>query len=118
MTSFSIERIPAMVNTRQDRCIENWKHIRLQADGKHTFLDDVAKAAKKKLSPDKYATVQNWGEMSHSKLMHGHAQKNRFSPGDRLTVLAEAIKIDKRRNIPAPGTYSKFPQARVLQVPK
>ena len=112
------ERIPPPLNQRKDLCIENWKNIGTQPGGKKTFLDDVARDAKKKLSPVLYAKVEDWAQMSQSKLMHGHGLKNKFLPGSRQTVLAEAIVLDKRRNIPAPGAYNNLPKERVLQVPK
>ena len=35
-----------------------------------------------------------------------------------MTSTEEAMKIDKRRNVPAPGVYNNMPKDRVLQVPK
>jgi hypothetical protein len=78
----------------------------------------VTREAKKKLSPVIHSTIENWGQRSNSKLLHGHASKNKFFPGDRQTFLAEAIKNEKRRKIPAPGAYENMPKANVLQVPK
>jgi len=39
-------------------------------------------------------------------------------PGKRVTSTEEAIKTDRKRNVPAPGIYNNMPKERVLQVPK
>lgn len=113
-----LERIPPPINGRKDRCIHNWKAYKLESNGKKTFLDDVKREAKKKLSPVLYAKVENWAEISNSKMLHGHGHKNKIHPGNRVTFVDEAVKFDKRRHIPAPGTYNNLPKDRVLQVPK
>ena len=38
--------------------------------------------------------------------------------GSRVTSTEEAIKVDKRRNVPAPGHYNNMPKDNVLQIPK
>ena len=109
-----IDRIPAPLNQRTDRCIEAWSNQKQAKSGKHTFLDDVARDAKKKLSPVIYAKVEDWSKMSQSKMIHGHLQKNKVHPGKRVTSTEEAMKNDKRRNVPAPGVYNNMPKERVL----
>lgn len=113
-----IDRIAPTFTLRKDIHIHNWKAYKKEEQGKRTFLDDVARDAKKKLSPVLYAKIDNWAEMSQSKMNHGHALKDKFHPGQRVTFVEEAIKFDKRKHIPAPGVYNTLPKERVLQVPK
>lgn len=84
-SSVLIDRIPPPLNGREDRCIDSWQKYRLEKNGKHTFLDDVARDAKKKLSPVIYSRVENWSQLSQSKLIHGHMQKGKMHPGNRIT---------------------------------
>jgi hypothetical protein len=45
-------------------------------------------------------------------------QKGKMHPGTRITSTEQAIKIDKRKNVPAPGKYENMPKERIQKVPK
>lgn len=69
------------------------------------FLDPIIKIEDKKLDPVKYAAHINWGNVLENPIEQGHSKKGKFQPRDRPLMTNELVNSEKKRNIPAPGTY-------------
>lgn len=69
------------------------------------YLDPVMKIEAKKLDPGKYSKHKKWGESLENVIEQGHPRKGKFQPRERPLMTDEYIKSEKKRNIPAPGTY-------------
>ena len=56
--------------------------------------------------------------MSANKSIHGHDKKLKFYPGSRITIPAEEMRIQKKKNIPAPSAYNNLPKPNHLGLAK
>ena len=80
---------------------------------KKCYLDDIIRVEKKKIGPQQYAQQIKWSDDCRSVLKHGHSHKDEFSKHDRVTVTSEYITQQKRKGVPAPGTYDPKRQDRL-----
>ena len=56
--------------------------------------------------------------MSVNRIIHGHDRKLKFNPGSRITIPAEEMKIQKKKNVPAPNAYNNLPLKNHLGLAK
>ena len=72
---------------------------------KTSFLDPIIKAEKVRLAPTAYATHSNWGSEHKNQYNNGLAKKGVFQPRERPLFTGDKMHEEKRKGVPAPGTY-------------
>ena len=93
-------------NDNKMQFVSNWKARKIPEKGKYSYLDDVIKANKHKVSPQQYAKQEDWKERETSVQRHGHAHKDEYRKGPRETLNSQIMKEAKLKGIPAPGHYN------------
>ena len=90
--------------------VANWKSRKVLEKGKYSYLDDVIKLSKTKVSPTQYAGQEDWKVRTASVASHGHPHKDEFRKGARETLNSQIMKEAKAKGFPAPGHYNTVSQ--------
>ena len=101
----------------------NWKNQSSKAPkrgspGRATFLDDVIEASRKKGPGKVHSSLPNWAQEHASTALQGHPHKDEFLKAPRRTIPDEVFAEQKRRHVPAPGTYDAEKPHKILSIPK
>lgn len=88
-----------------------WKNM----PTKSCYLDDICKAEKAKIGPNKYTAHKDWASVSNNISIHGQSRKGKKYFHDRITLCDEIVKEARRKSVPDPAAYKvKFVEPRII----